>query len=345
MIPIEIRPEERLLIVAPHPDDECIGAGGVLARYGAQCDVLLLTNGCAYDPQQTRERSIAIRRKEFDREMALAGVHAYRALGIDDETLMSHQDCMEAFDLAPYAKIFVTNHADNHPDHQAAAACVRSALAAQGWMVPVYEYEIATPLADPAAYLDISDAIERKRAFIRCHASQLANLDYAKLAASINAYRAVHVPRASFVEAYARVDAGADGMADDLARVAAQKQRYQHLYHIACRWLDGFAHGQSIANVLVARGCHTVALYGDTPFARILFDALDGTDVRVSCLIDRKGASHHLPDVPVRRPADELPPVDLVIITVSHDADAIGRQLEAQGLSSVSIEHLLEGTA
>ena len=37
--------KDRILIVAPHPDDEAIGCGGILALYGDQCDVLILTDG------------------------------------------------------------------------------------------------------------------------------------------------------------------------------------------------------------------------------------------------------------------------------------------------------------
>ena len=341
MIPIDIRADDRILIVAPHPDDECIGAGGVLARYGAQCDVLLLTNGSACDPTQPREEIIATRHAEFLREMELAGVHRYWELGIEDETLMQHTDCLTAFDLAPYDRIFVTNHADNHPDHQAAAACVRRALAERHLAPAVYEYEIATPLAAPDEYLDITEAIEQKLAFIRCHTSQLGALDYVSLARSLNAYRAVRDPRMAYAEAYARMNL-TDTEADDLARLAAQKQRYQHLYHIACRWLERAAAGHRIADVLEAKGVRTVALYGDTPFARIIARALDKTQIEIAYLIDRKGMSKQLPGIKAYRPDEELPEVDLVINTVVHDDDAIRTLLSKQHLKSISLDDYLQ---
>ena len=42
---MRIQENDKLLIVAPHPDDESIGCGGLLSLYGKQCDVLLLTDG------------------------------------------------------------------------------------------------------------------------------------------------------------------------------------------------------------------------------------------------------------------------------------------------------------
>ena len=42
---MNIKSKDRILVVAPHPDDESIGMGGVLALYKRQCDVLLLTDG------------------------------------------------------------------------------------------------------------------------------------------------------------------------------------------------------------------------------------------------------------------------------------------------------------
>ena len=42
---LEIRPTDKICILAPHADDESIGCGGLLALYGKQCDVVLLTDG------------------------------------------------------------------------------------------------------------------------------------------------------------------------------------------------------------------------------------------------------------------------------------------------------------
>lgn len=42
---LRIKESDRILIVAPHPDDETLGCGGILAKYGEKCDVLLITDG------------------------------------------------------------------------------------------------------------------------------------------------------------------------------------------------------------------------------------------------------------------------------------------------------------
>lgn len=40
-----IKSTDRILVIAPHADDESIGCGGMLSLYGPQCDILLLTDG------------------------------------------------------------------------------------------------------------------------------------------------------------------------------------------------------------------------------------------------------------------------------------------------------------
>jgi LmbE family N-acetylglucosaminyl deacetylase len=54
---LDVRPGERLLVVAPHPDDETIGAGGLIQRVlarGGSVRIVLLTAGDGYVEAVTR---------------------------------------------------------------------------------------------------------------------------------------------------------------------------------------------------------------------------------------------------------------------------------------------------
>ena len=69
MSPVFISREDRILIIAPHPDDEIIGVGGMLLSYTSQCDIIVLTDGAIgqrdLPPAQERKK----RRIEFLQEI------------------------------------------------------------------------------------------------------------------------------------------------------------------------------------------------------------------------------------------------------------------------------------
>ena len=80
----------RVLVVAPHPDDEVFGCGGMLAwhtRVGAEVRVVVLSDGRAGDPD-AKAGDIAERRVAESRAAgAELGIDDYRFLGYADGAL------------------------------------------------------------------------------------------------------------------------------------------------------------------------------------------------------------------------------------------------------------------
>lgn len=193
----------RLLVVAPHPDDETLATGlliqHVLAAGGA-AHVLLLSDGDNNPwPQRWLERRVLIRaadrlrwatrrRDEFRAAMRCLGLadEACTALGWADQgltrrvqqqlpaSLAALRAVLNAFEPTVVAMPALQ---DRHPDHSAAHVLLR--LAMQGGGVPpdVWLYQVhGSPLAGGDAFvLPADDTMQsRKRAALACHASQLA---------------------------------------------------------------------------------------------------------------------------------------------------------------------------
>lgn len=183
---------DRLLIVAPHPDDETLGCGGLLACFGPQCDVLLLTDGrkgTPADGSRTEEETAGIRRREFDAAVAFFGVNRVYTLNLPDSCLRENAKTVSSFDLRGYDRIFVPYRLERHPDHAAAFRIIHKLYKRQHSKAELLEYEVWSPITEPNRFLDISRVMERKQEGIRLYASQVRELDYEALARGLNGYR------------------------------------------------------------------------------------------------------------------------------------------------------------
>lgn len=175
------------VVVAAHPDDEVLGAGGIiaaLAARGARLRLVSLTDGEASHPHEPE--SIGPRRAAETQAalMALGARHAeVIRLALPDSGLAGHEHditarlrelaCDFAACLAPWDR-------DAHPDHEVAG---RAAAAARGdaatlWY-PVWMWHWARP-GDPrvpwhaAVRVPLPGSVTaRKRRAIGCFASQL----------------------------------------------------------------------------------------------------------------------------------------------------------------------------
>ena len=203
---------ERLLVLAPHPDDEVIGCGGLIAQHLAEKRrvlVIVVSDGAAGTTGSTLERE-AESRNGLD---ALGGGCDLRFLRFADRSLADNlgelekaiADAVQEFDPDLIA---VPSPVEVHPDHAAlseafSAFAQRPANNARA-LTRVAFYEVSQPM-QPNALVDITDVAELKYRAIACHVSQLAARNYVDYARGLNAYRAMTLPgsEARFAEAYA----------------------------------------------------------------------------------------------------------------------------------------------
>ncbi|MFJ4347699.1 PIG-L deacetylase family protein [Pseudomonas sp. NPDC089401] len=188
-------PGRRLVLIAPHPDDEVLMAGGLLASFrGREDDLVLIsaTDGEGSHPgsehwtehRLRRQRPLESRQALQQLELDLNRLD-WRRLNLKDGGLPRE----EAFlvnhlsqTLQPDDVLVATWRSDGHCDHEAvgrAAAQAASARKAQLVEVPVWAWHWAQPddprLPWPRAHrLQLDEAsLARKRKALAAHVSQL----------------------------------------------------------------------------------------------------------------------------------------------------------------------------
>jgi LmbE family N-acetylglucosaminyl deacetylase len=175
-----------LVVVAPHPDDEVLGAGGLMhdwAAAGLPVTVVSVTDGEAADIE--RPSLDLIRREELQQALRkLSTVHvAVTRLGIPDGRVQEHanrlRNALES-QADPSGTLVVPYEFDGHPDHEAVGRMSIDVASANG--IPFVRYPIwAWHRANPSALADLPwkrfrlsiDAQRAKRRAIECFESQL----------------------------------------------------------------------------------------------------------------------------------------------------------------------------
>lgn len=185
---------DHVVVVAPHPDDEILGAGGLLrasARAGLGMSIVAVTDGEASHPGSawTGERLATRRRNESAdalSRLGLIGVDVQRCAIADGAVAESEADLATALTglLDRTTLCLATWRHDGHPDHDATGRAAAAAAAASGARLieyPIWAWHWATPDGglplDRARRLDLSDDDRRAKArAITAFTSQIAPL-------------------------------------------------------------------------------------------------------------------------------------------------------------------------
>ena len=186
---LKIAEDERVVVVAPHPDDESLGVGGVLLNHPGQADVFIVSDGSLGNPAVDPAEMAARRKAEFERAMAIARPRNAHWLGFPDAHLAEHPECADAIDFTRYAKAFLPWTDSLHPDHRALGRFCLSNIREQNAGCEAYLYEVQAPFRCPTHFFDITDVVERKRELIGCYESTLAQYPQDEVTLALNKFR------------------------------------------------------------------------------------------------------------------------------------------------------------
>lgn len=199
----------RVLIIAPHPDDEVIGCGGTILRFRADIEYLAIIHLTGAEDRLQEYRNVHRRLK----------VNSHRALNFEDGFcgLAARKLTLAVVDTIQAERpdvVLVPHPAEAHADHQAASTIARDAVQkARYWesesshpphRVPtVLEYEVWTAIEAPMVVYDISAQVEAKTSLLAEYASQADAFPYLDYVRSLNGWRGMlHFCR-GYAEAFA----------------------------------------------------------------------------------------------------------------------------------------------
>jgi LmbE family N-acetylglucosaminyl deacetylase len=197
---------KRILALSPHPDDESIGAGGLLwaHRDVSEIHLILLSRGekggaleqPLADSQQQSIQLAAVRKAEFLKMANIVKAKSIHSFDFPDGGIAVTQDAAERLrslivEIQPDI-VLLPWFLDDWPDHRRANILYSWATADIETMVLAYE---VWTLLEPNALFDITLYIEEKCRIIENYKSQLRTVDYISYVTALAQLRAFQYSR------------------------------------------------------------------------------------------------------------------------------------------------------
>lgn len=183
---------KRMTVIAPHPDDETLGAGGTIARFAGEGTVVSVLIVSGHLPPLYQQSVFETTRKEADAALKILGakqcsfleipatkVHELPVAELNGKIAKFLKDSAPEVVLLP----FPDRHIDHRTIFDASVVACRPVNAGAPRLVAAYETLSEThwnapgiePAFGPELFVDISGVIDRKKAALECYASQIAS--------------------------------------------------------------------------------------------------------------------------------------------------------------------------
>lgn len=212
---------KRIIVFAPHPDDDIIGCGGSIAKHaslGREVTTVFMTSGEAGSLTCSGDELAAMREDEARQASSLLGVGEVIFMRNPDGYLeFSRDNLVRLVSLLRLKKpdtVYIPHQNDSNEDHHVTCRLVLDACRRAGgpwfrecgsspWAVKtILAYEVWTPLQGVSYTEDITPFMEQKVAALRLHASQLKDIQYDEAVRGLNNYRGIMSGRGRYCECF-----------------------------------------------------------------------------------------------------------------------------------------------
>lgn len=219
IVPILVKPPfgDRMLIIAPHQDDEMIGPGGAAllqVMHGGRLRIVIVQDGSGPEGALgvSREDLIVIREKESNEVARRLGAPPpeflrYSSTG-GSNTMNIAKDLSKVISDYRPDTIFTPFLLDNDIDHHNCSLALSSALEMSRHTALIYGYEVwGLCIANVAVSIDA--VIDRKCDLINLYSSQVKNNDYAHCTRGLSMYHSLQFGgrRTRYVERFFEIPA------------------------------------------------------------------------------------------------------------------------------------------
>lgn len=186
----------KVLVLAPHPDDEVFGCCGAIMRHVAAGDmlqVIILSDG-EYRADEAQQLAYGrSRRAESNAAALMMGCGSPQFWAVPDRGIEYCERLVlriaEAITAVGADLVYAPSLYEMHPDHRALGMAALEAVRRHASSPKLAMYEVGVPMMRPNVLLDISDLVDRKQRAMECFATQLDEQPYDQHITALNRFR------------------------------------------------------------------------------------------------------------------------------------------------------------
>lgn len=211
----------KVIVFAPHQDDDLIGCGGSIAKHvkqGNEVTIVYMTSGDAGSLKYSKQELAKIRETEAKDAAKILGIKDLLFLRNTDGYLeYNKENLVKIIDLIREKKpniIYIPHKSDAHKDHIKTYELVIEAVGRAGgpwfqeckgkpWTIDtILCYEVWTPLQEIAYVENIDEFIDLKIQALEQHKSQIQDIKYDEAVKGLNRYRGIMTGKGKYCECF-----------------------------------------------------------------------------------------------------------------------------------------------